>query len=568
MEVDKKNTETKKSPGTVMKRSVGKGAVVPKSVENKPDEKPAELVERKLPVDNIEVTDVTSASEPDLGVRSDERLRHSSIKPNGADSDDKSAALGQDDGGTASNETEPLLAKTNANEDSQKTAAAAAVAATGGVSYRRASSESSKDGLDPQGPHTQLRDANRQTDVTDSGRPQTAAANVSTSSSGGGSPRNCAEPPAVSGGGGGVALSSVLNGGATSGCAKPTSAVTAAAAGQQESSLLTESDVNKLTANNTVINSRTITKIDDDPINAYKAGEDISSSSAATSSSTTAVVSETLADNDVPNARTVSEGDKDECISSRFKMVKSSPILRRKRTTSLGSESAAAVVLTPDPKSALKRYSASGNPTRVRKQVTIGDKLTVYPLSRSQDNETWFDESMTAPPSSSLSSSNSTSVDSKQTSQAARAAAADKKQYKDFTEEILKDDDIRLLDSDSTSGEKNGDVDVVIIAKSVPVGGVETAAASAVVASGDKMAKDATTKNNDDSSEKETKEEEQEDKVVNSSPQGRFLKFDHEIGRGSFKTVYKGLDTETGVQVAWCELQVRANNNYWLSNVA
>ena len=40
------------------------------------------------------------------------------------------------------------------------------------------------------------------------------------------------------------------------------------------------------------------------------------------------------------------------------------------------------------------------------------------------------------------------------------------------------------------------------------------------------------------------------------SPNGRFNKFDNEIGRGSFKTVYKGLDTETGVAVAWCELQV------------
>lgn len=36
----------------------------------------------------------------------------------------------------------------------------------------------------------------------------------------------------------------------------------------------------------------------------------------------------------------------------------------------------------------------------------------------------------------------------------------------------------------------------------------------------------------------------------------RFLKFEEEIGRGSFKTVYRGLDTETGVAVAWCELQV------------
>ena len=50
--------------------------------------------------------------------------------------------------------------------------------------------------------------------------------------------------------------------------------------------------------------------------------------------------------------------------------------------------------------------------------------------------------------------------------------------------------------------------------------------------------------------------EEAETKAVGTSPDGRFLKFDIEIGRGSFKTVYKGLDTETTVEVAWCELQV------------
>jgi hypothetical protein len=49
---------------------------------------------------------------------------------------------------------------------------------------------------------------------------------------------------------------------------------------------------------------------------------------------------------------------------------------------------------------------------------------------------------------------------------------------------------------------------------------------------------------------------EPEDRVIANSPDGRFLKYDIVIGRGSFKTVYKGLDTETGVAVAWCELQV------------
>ncbi|VIO87624.1 Protein kinase domain containing protein [Brugia malayi] len=47
----------------------------------------------------------------------------------------------------------------------------------------------------------------------------------------------------------------------------------------------------------------------------------------------------------------------------------------------------------------------------------------------------------------------------------------------------------------------------------------------------------------------------EEEKPIDKSPDGRFLKFDEELGRGSFKTVYRGLDTETGVAVAWCELQ-------------
>ncbi|KAM7177699.1 serine/threonine-protein kinase WNK1-like isoform 1-T1 [Macrochelys suwanniensis] len=53
--------------------------------------------------------------------------------------------------------------------------------------------------------------------------------------------------------------------------------------------------------------------------------------------------------------------------------------------------------------------------------------------------------------------------------------------------------------------------------------------------------------------------EELETKAVGFSLDGRFLKFDIEIGRGSFKTVYKGLDTETTVEVAWCELQIQTD---------
>ena len=51
-------------------------------------------------------------------------------------------------------------------------------------------------------------------------------------------------------------------------------------------------------------------------------------------------------------------------------------------------------------------------------------------------------------------------------------------------------------------------------------------------------------------------DDDEEERQVRTSPNGRFLKFDKNIGRGSFKTVFKGLDTETGVHVAWCELQV------------
>ena len=56
--------------------------------------------------------------------------------------------------------------------------------------------------------------------------------------------------------------------------------------------------------------------------------------------------------------------------------------------------------------------------------------------------------------------------------------------------------------------------------------------------------------------EKEAEVELEDEKPIDESPDKRFLKYDTEIGRGSFKTVYKGLDTESGVPVAWCELHV------------
>ena len=55
---------------------------------------------------------------------------------------------------------------------------------------------------------------------------------------------------------------------------------------------------------------------------------------------------------------------------------------------------------------------------------------------------------------------------------------------------------------------------------------------------------------------KPEEEEDDDPDAVDTSLDGRFLKFPEEIGRGSFKTVYRGLDANTGVAVAWCELQV------------
>ncbi|OWR54436.1 serine/threonine-protein kinase wnk 1,3,4 [Danaus plexippus plexippus] len=56
--------------------------------------------------------------------------------------------------------------------------------------------------------------------------------------------------------------------------------------------------------------------------------------------------------------------------------------------------------------------------------------------------------------------------------------------------------------------------------------------------------------------DKEKVEKEDEEEPIGVSPCGRFFKYDKEVGRGSFKTVYHGLDTQTGVAVAWCELLV------------
>jgi WNK lysine deficient protein kinase len=59
----------------------------------------------------------------------------------------------------------------------------------------------------------------------------------------------------------------------------------------------------------------------------------------------------------------------------------------------------------------------------------------------------------------------------------------------------------------------------------------------------------------------EVREKDEAEKAQATSPDGRFLKFEKEVGRGSFKTVFQGLDALTGVAVAWCELQERLNKS-------
>ena len=39
--------------------------------------------------------------------------------------------------------------------------------------------------------------------------------------------------------------------------------------------------------------------------------------------------------------------------------------------------------------------------------------------------------------------------------------------------------------------------------------------------------------------------------MADTSPKGRFKRFHEELGRGAYKVVYKGVDHETGLEIAW-----------------
>lgn len=43
--------------------------------------------------------------------------------------------------------------------------------------------------------------------------------------------------------------------------------------------------------------------------------------------------------------------------------------------------------------------------------------------------------------------------------------------------------------------------------------------------------------------------------TVEVDPQDRFHRYDEEIAKGKFKTVYRGYDTENGIDVAWCKVR-------------
>ena len=45
--------------------------------------------------------------------------------------------------------------------------------------------------------------------------------------------------------------------------------------------------------------------------------------------------------------------------------------------------------------------------------------------------------------------------------------------------------------------------------------------------------------------------------VVEQSPKGRFHRFNEELGRGAYKIVYKGVDLETGREIAWNVINLR-----------
>ena len=60
--------------------------------------------------------------------------------------------------------------------------------------------------------------------------------------------------------------------------------------------------------------------------------------------------------------------------------------------------------------------------------------------------------------------------------------------------------------------------------------------------------------NCEDEDEEDEEDEDEEDLGPNFaeiSPRGRFRRFHEELGRGAYKIVFKGVDMESGREVAW-----------------
>ena len=59
------------------------------------------------------------------------------------------------------------------------------------------------------------------------------------------------------------------------------------------------------------------------------------------------------------------------------------------------------------------------------------------------------------------------------------------------------------------------------------------------------------------------------DEVVETSPKGRFARFNRKLGAGSYKNVYLGFDNDTGREVAWnVPFAPTANNENFLGTTA
>ena len=55
----------------------------------------------------------------------------------------------------------------------------------------------------------------------------------------------------------------------------------------------------------------------------------------------------------------------------------------------------------------------------------------------------------------------------------------------------------------------------------------------------------------DEDEDEDTKKQKFENAVVEVSPKGKYKRFNKELGRGAYKIVYKGLNNDSGREVAW-----------------